>query len=156
MSFGNPPRITESFKRFVTSLPALFTPWPFFKFDSPFVAFPFHRHATRNILQVLSRVSFLFFSFFSLSSFVSKAINPFGLLPRSSPLFLSLQESAVQIIALAVNCVAILKNHRFSAQKRFSLFSRYFGSSSIRTNRSIPFQVTSFESHCFSILVIFN
>lgn len=156
MSFGNPPRITESFKRFVTSLPALSTPWPFFKFDSPFVAFPFHRHATRNILQVLSRVSFLFFSFFSLSSFVSKAINPFGLLPRSSPLFLSLQESAVQIIALAVNCVAILKNHRFSAQKRFSLFSRYFGSSSIRTNRSIPFQVTSFESHCFSILVIFN
>lgn len=104
MSFGNPPRITESFKRFVTSLPALSTlPWPFFKFDSPFVAFPFHRHATRNILQVLSRVSFLFFSFFSLSSFVSKAINPFGLLPRSSPLFLSLQESAVQIIALAVN-----------------------------------------------------
>lgn len=116
MSFGNPPRITESFKRFVTSLPALSTlPWPFFKFDSPFVAFPFHRHATRNILQVLSRVSFLFFSFFSLSSFVSKAINPFGLLPRSSPLFLSFQESAVQIIALAVNCVAILKNHRFSA-----------------------------------------
>lgn len=58
MSFGNsPPRITESFKRFVTSLPAL-PAWPFFKFDSPFVAFPFHRHATRNILQVLQHTDF--------------------------------------------------------------------------------------------------
>lgn len=70
MSFGNsPPRITESFKRFVTSLPAL-PAWPFFKFDSPFVAF-FHSTDTRRVIfyrfyntRILSRVP----SSFSFSS----------------------------------------------------------------------------------------